>query len=81
LSFIECIAFGSLLSSTDPVATLSIYSSLKVDPSLFYLVFGESVYCCYCYYYYYYYYYYYELLLLLKIPTKFLLKFFFSNFF
>jgi sodium/hydrogen exchanger 8 len=41
--FIECIAFGALISSTDPVSTLSVYSSLRVDPTLFYLVFGESV--------------------------------------
>eukprot|EP01038_Epipyxis_sp_PR26KG_P009173 gene9173-12371_t len=43
LTLMECVAFGLLLSSTDPVATLAIYSSLKVDPTLFYLVFGESV--------------------------------------
>jgi sodium/hydrogen exchanger 3 len=43
LPFVECIAFASLLASTDPVATLSIYADLRVDPMLFYLVFGESV--------------------------------------
>lgn len=43
LSIMESIAFGSLLSSTDPVTTLAVYSSLKVDPTLFYIVFGESV--------------------------------------
>eukprot|EP00597_Dinobryon_sp_UTEXLB2267_P001206 CAMPEP_0170073510 /NCGR_PEP_ID=MMETSP0019_2-20121128/10914_1 /TAXON_ID=98059 /ORGANISM="Dinobryon sp., Strain UTEXLB2267" /LENGTH=755 /DNA_ID=CAMNT_0010283085 /DNA_START=68 /DNA_END=2335 /DNA_ORIENTATION=+ len=43
LSVMECVTFGSLLASTDPVATLAIYSSLRVDPTLFYLVFGESV--------------------------------------
>jgi NhaP-type Na+/H+ or K+/H+ antiporter len=39
----ECIAFGALISSTDPVSTLSAFANLKVDPTLFYLVFGESI--------------------------------------
>jgi NhaP-type Na+/H+ or K+/H+ antiporter len=43
MSLIECISFGSLISSTDPVSTLTVFSHLKVDPSLYYLVFGESV--------------------------------------
>jgi sodium/hydrogen exchanger 8 len=30
-------------NSTDPVSTLACFSSLRVDPMLFYLVFGESV--------------------------------------
>jgi sodium/hydrogen exchanger 8 len=42
-SFVELIAFGALISSTDPVSMLACFSSLKVDPMLFYLVFGESV--------------------------------------
>jgi len=36
-------AFASLISSTDPVATLATYSSLKVEPLLNILVFGESL--------------------------------------
>lgn len=36
-------AFASLISATDPVATLSTYSKLKVDPLLNILVFGESI--------------------------------------
>ena len=43
LSFMECISFGALISSTDPVTTLATFSSLKVDPAVYYLVFGESV--------------------------------------
>jgi sodium/hydrogen exchanger 8 len=43
LSVMECIAFGSLISSTDPVSTLVVFKSLKVDQTLFYLVFGESM--------------------------------------
>lgn len=43
MSVVECVAFAAVLSSTDPVATLAVYSKYKVDPTLFYLVFGESV--------------------------------------
>jgi len=32
-----------LISATDPVSTLAVFAELKVDPTLFYLVFGESV--------------------------------------
>lgn len=42
LSVMEIVAFAALISSTDPVATLSIYMERKVDPTLFYIVFGES---------------------------------------
>lgn len=43
LSIMEGICFGSLISATDPVSTLAVFTELKVDPTLFYLVFGESV--------------------------------------
>ena len=43
LELSECLTFGALISATDPVSTLAVFSELKVDPSLFYLVFGESV--------------------------------------
>lgn len=36
-------AYASLISATDPVATLATYAKLKVDPLLNILVFGESV--------------------------------------
>lgn len=42
-SFLELAAFGALISATDPVSTLAVFQSKKVDPHLFYLVFGESV--------------------------------------
>ncbi|KAK9818672.1 hypothetical protein WJX74_002819 [Apatococcus lobatus] len=40
---IECMLYGSLISATDPVATLSVFSELQVPPLLYNLVFGESV--------------------------------------
>jgi len=36
-------AFGSLISSTDPVAVLSIFKELNCDKNLFALIFGESI--------------------------------------
>lgn len=41
--FLELAAFGALISATDPVSTLAVFQAKKVDPHLFYLVFGESV--------------------------------------
>lgn len=40
---LESLLFGALISATDPVATLSIMSSLNVNELLYSLVFGESV--------------------------------------
>lgn len=42
-TFLECWMFGSILSSTDPVAVLAIFNQLRVDPRLYALVFGESM--------------------------------------
>jgi solute carrier family 9 (sodium/hydrogen exchanger), member 8 len=39
----EALLFGSLMSATDPVATLAVLGSLGVEPQLYALVFGESV--------------------------------------
>jgi NhaP-type Na+/H+ or K+/H+ antiporter len=39
----ELLTFGALISSTDPVSTLAVFQAKRVDPQLFYLVFGESV--------------------------------------
>ena len=39
----ELLTFGALISATDPVSTLAVFSAKRVDPHLFYLVFGESV--------------------------------------
>lgn len=41
-SLIELLCFGALISSTDPISTLAVFQAKKVDPQLFYLVFGEA---------------------------------------
>ena len=38
LSASECVAFAALISSTDPISTLSAFAHLKVDSTLYYLV-------------------------------------------
>jgi sodium/hydrogen exchanger 8 len=43
LGLVDCLLFGSLISAVDPVATLAIFSALQVNPTLHYLVFGESI--------------------------------------
>lgn len=42
-TLLDCAMFASLISSTDPVAIVSVFSSLGVDPTLYALVFGESI--------------------------------------
>ena len=39
---IELLAFGSLIAATDTVSSLAIFSAKRVDPHMFYVVFGES---------------------------------------
>lgn len=39
----EDFSYGSLISATDPVSTLAIFGSLKVEPMLNMIIFGESV--------------------------------------
>ncbi|RHZ46791.1 hypothetical protein Glove_606g123 [Diversispora epigaea] len=43
LSFLDSMIFGSVLSATDPVTVLAIFQSLKVDPRLYSIIFGESI--------------------------------------
>jgi len=42
-SWRTCAAFAALIVATDPVATLATYASLKVEPLLNIMVFGESM--------------------------------------
>jgi NhaP-type Na+/H+ or K+/H+ antiporter len=41
-TIMELLTFGSLIAATDTVSTLSVFQAKKVDPHIFYLVFGES---------------------------------------
>ena len=43
MKFMEIIAFSCVIASTDPISTLAIFSRLKVDPTLYYAILGESV--------------------------------------
>jgi len=43
LPFFDAMTFGSLLSAVDPVATLAIFSKVKVSETLSTIVLGESV--------------------------------------
>ena len=40
---LHSVLFGSLISATDPVTVLAIFTQLRVDRHLYMLVFGESV--------------------------------------
>ncbi|KAJ1461846.1 Sodium/hydrogen exchanger family-domain-containing protein [Pelagophyceae sp. CCMP2097] len=43
VTFAETLTFGALVSATDPVSVLAVFTELRVDPKMFYLIFGESV--------------------------------------
>ncbi len=42
-TFLDTLHFGAMISATDPVTVLAIFSDLSVDVNLYALVFGESV--------------------------------------
>lgn len=39
----DCLLFGALISATDPVTTLAIFSTQNVDKDVYSFVFGESI--------------------------------------
>lgn len=39
----DALLLATILSSTDPITTLAIYSNLSIDYNLYYIVFGESI--------------------------------------
>eukprot|EP00088_Acartia_fossae_P047287 TRINITY_DN5127_c0_g1_i1.p1 TRINITY_DN5127_c0_g1~~TRINITY_DN5127_c0_g1_i1.p1 ORF type:complete len:548 (+),score=74.64 TRINITY_DN5127_c0_g1_i1:71-1645(+) len=43
ITFLETLHFGCIISATDPVTTLAIFTDLNVDPTLNGLVLGESL--------------------------------------
>lgn len=43
ITFVEAMAVGATLSATDPVTILAIFNTYKVDPSLYTIIFGESI--------------------------------------
>lgn len=42
-TFLDTLYFGALISPTDPLTILAIFSDKQVDVNLYALVFGESV--------------------------------------
>lgn len=42
-TFLDTLRFGALISATDPVTILAIFTDLNVDVNLYAMVFGESV--------------------------------------
>ena len=43
IALLECFMYGSLVSATDPVSTLAVFSSLGAHPMVHSIVLGESI--------------------------------------
>ncbi|ROW14922.1 hypothetical protein VPNG_03323 [Cytospora leucostoma] len=43
MTWVDAISVGATLSATDPVTILAIFTSYKVDPKLYTIIFGESI--------------------------------------
>ncbi|KAG5517977.1 hypothetical protein PMAC_000432 [Pneumocystis sp. 'macacae'] len=43
ISWVDAFSFGAALSATDPVTVLAVFHSYGVDPTLYTIIFGESL--------------------------------------
>ena len=43
ITFVDAMSVGATLSATDPVTVMAIFTSYKVDPKLYTVIFGESI--------------------------------------
>lgn len=43
LAFVDCVIFGAILSSTDPVTVIALFEQLNIDKQLYTIIFGESI--------------------------------------
>ncbi|KAF2457217.1 Sodium/hydrogen exchanger family-domain-containing protein [Lineolata rhizophorae] len=43
ITFVDAASVGATLSATDPVTILAIFTTYKVDPKLYTVIFGESI--------------------------------------
>lgn len=42
LNYLDCLQFGCIISAIDPVATISIFKSLRINDRIYLIIFGES---------------------------------------
>lgn len=41
-AYLDCLQFGCIISAIDPVATISIFKSLRINNRIYIIIFGES---------------------------------------